>query len=48
MFSELHGEAVEWTFVEACDEAFHDLSRQKLEAPELGKPIPIDGKVQLQ
>ena len=47
VFGEFHGKAVERTLMEACDEAFHDLSRQKLEAPELGKPIPINRKIQI-
>ena len=45
VFGELHGEAVERTLVKACDEAFHNLSRQKLKTPKLGEPIPIDRKI---
>ena len=47
VFGKLHGKPMERAFVEAGDEAFHDLPCQKLEAPELGEPIPIDAKVQL-
>ena len=48
VFGKLHGKPMERTLVEACDEALHNLSCQKLQAPKLGKPIPIDAKVQLQ
>ena len=42
VFGKLHGKPVERTFVKARDEALHNLSCQKLQAPKLGKPIPID------
>ena len=42
VFGELHGKPMERTLVEARDEAFHNLSRQKLQAPKLGEPIPIN------
>jgi hypothetical protein len=42
MFGEFHGKPMERTLVEARDEALHNLSRQKLKAPELGKPIPVN------
>ena len=46
VFGKLHGEAMERTFVESRDEAFHNLPCQKLQASKLGKPVPIDAKVQ--
>ena len=45
VFGKLHGKPMERTLVKACDEALHNLSRQKLQAPKLGKPIPIDREV---
>ena len=48
MLRKLHREAMKRTLVETCDEALHNLSRQKLKAPELGKPIPVNRETQLQ
>ena len=42
MLRKLHRKAMERTFVKAGDEALHNLSCQKLEAPKLGEPIPIN------
>jgi hypothetical protein len=34
MFRKLYTEAMEWTLVQACDEALHRLASQKLETAE--------------
>ena len=46
MFGKLDGKTMEWAFVQARDESFHDLTCQKLEATELREPVPVDRKVQ--
>ena len=46
MFGKLHRKTMERTLVQTRDESLHDLTRQKLEAAELGQPIPVNREVQ--